>query len=104
MPHIPGYNFAGPGTDLQEQLKKKQYPVNELDFWSLIHDFDYSIKNKSTLEADQEYLDRISNIPGPLPYVVARIFDIKGYFDYHTSELSDIFLRPERYQGKYASY
>lgn len=36
--HLPGYNFCGPGTDVDRRLAEGVQPVNALDQACLIHD------------------------------------------------------------------
>ena len=36
--HIPGYNFCGPGTNVERRLLEGVEPVNELDKACLMHD------------------------------------------------------------------
>ena len=36
--HLPGYNFAGPGTDVERRLAEGVEPMNELDAACLVHD------------------------------------------------------------------
>ena len=43
--HIPGYNFCGPGTQVEERLKRGDYGVNELDNACRFHDVEYMIAN-----------------------------------------------------------
>lgn len=40
--HLPGYNFAGPGTRLTERLKRGDRGVNGLDEACRLHDIDYT--------------------------------------------------------------
>lgn len=53
--HIPGYNYCGPGTKLQERLQRGDKPINGLDAGCLEHDIAYSkFKDiKSRHEADK---------------------------------------------------
>ena len=46
--HLPGYQFAGPGTKLQKRLQLGQKGINRLDFIARTHDIDYS--NAKTLK------------------------------------------------------
>lgn len=36
--HLPGYNYAGPGTNLHRRLREGVLPVNQLDRAALEHD------------------------------------------------------------------
>lgn len=106
MPHIPGYNFAGPGTDLVKQLKEGKFPVDDLDLASLIHDAQYSDNTFSTEEADQIYLDTLDKIQQtPQSALATLAFKGKQFVDKLTNSATDYLIRPERvaYQGKYAT-
>lgn len=39
--HLPGHNFTGPGTRLEERLERGDEPVNRVDELSLHHDIRY---------------------------------------------------------------
>lgn len=39
--HFPGHNFTGPGTNLEERLRRGDKPVDPTDEASLQHDKDY---------------------------------------------------------------
>ncbi|KAL4704677.1 hypothetical protein ACJJTC_016621 [Scirpophaga incertulas] len=43
--HIPGYQFCGPGTNLEERLSKGEEGVNKLDKACLQHDIAYRTKD-----------------------------------------------------------
>ena len=45
--HLPGYNYAGPGTPLERHLEVGVKPTNKLDEAAMHHDIAYS-KNKDT--------------------------------------------------------
>jgi hypothetical protein len=38
--HLPGYNYAGPGTNVTRRLRERVVPMNELDQACLEHDLD----------------------------------------------------------------
>lgn len=40
--HVPGYTFLGPGTKLEERLKRGDQPINPLDAAAREHDIFYS--------------------------------------------------------------
>ena len=46
--HLPGYNFCGPGTNLEERLARGDKPINELDACCMVHDIVYSETNDSS--------------------------------------------------------
>lgn len=51
--HIPGYQFCGPGTRLQERLARGERGVNELDNACMHHDIAYTSNNsKDRRKAD----------------------------------------------------
>lgn len=54
--HIPGYQFCGPGTRLQERLKRGDRGINSLDAACRDHDIAYS--RSSELE-DRHAADRV---------------------------------------------
>lgn len=58
--HIPGYNYAGPGTKLQQRLARGDAPVNPLDSAARDHDIVYSktTDNKERNKADLELADK----------------------------------------------
>lgn len=43
--HLPGYNYCGPGTKLQERLLRGDTGINELDSACMQHDIAYSKSN-----------------------------------------------------------
>jgi hypothetical protein len=43
--HVPGYNYLGPGTNLNLRLEKGVKPANKLDELALKHDIAYSKSN-----------------------------------------------------------
>ena len=64
--HWPKMNYLGPGTRLQERLKKGHRGVNRLDELAKIHDLDYSkAKNlQDKWKADDKMIRAISKLPG----------------------------------------
>ena len=64
--HIPGYSYCGPGTRIEERLKKNDPPVNSLDARCKTHDIFY-LKNQdleSRHRADRELADQSWKIAG----------------------------------------
>lgn len=57
--HIPGYNYCGPGTKLQQRLLKGDRPINGLDAGCMKHDIAYhnSKDLASRHAADRELAD-----------------------------------------------
>ncbi len=41
--HIPGYNFCGPGTQVEARLKRGDYGINDLDNACRVHDVEYMV-------------------------------------------------------------
>jgi len=52
--HVPGYNYLGPGTNLDLNLEKGVKPANKLDDLALTHDKAYS---KSNILTDRHQAD-----------------------------------------------
>lgn len=64
--HLPGYQFAGPGTKLQKRLAKGQMGINRLDAIARTHDIEYSLARslKDKWKADEKMVRSIANLPG----------------------------------------
>ena len=64
--HLPGYQFAGPGTKLQKRLALGQMGINRLDRIARTHDIDYSqaISLKDKWKADDKMIRAIAQLPG----------------------------------------
>ncbi len=63
--HIPGYNYCGPGTDVEGRLKRGDYGINDLDNACRIHDVEYMIydgDNKKLQESDNRLVEASKNI------------------------------------------
>lgn len=57
--HLPGYQFLGPGTHLQERLARGEKGINPLDNACLQHDIAYNDKdNGNRAKADRELAER----------------------------------------------
>jgi len=62
--HLPGMNFAGPGTDVFRRLREKVQPMNALDKAALAHDLDTETrgprraKTKAQVRASDKRLER----------------------------------------------
>ena len=54
--HLPGYNFCGPGTDLEIRLARGDKPINALDACCMVHDIVYSETNSipKRIDADRK--------------------------------------------------
>lgn len=64
--HLPGYEFAGPGTHLKKRLARGDKGINRLDRIARQHDIDYShSKNlQDKWKADEKMIKAISKLPG----------------------------------------
>ena len=64
--HLPGYNFAGPGTKLAKRLKRGDKGISRLDDIALHHDIAYSkAKNlQDKWKADDVMIKAIDRLPG----------------------------------------
>ena len=59
--HIPGYNFAGPGTKLKSRLLKGDKPINKLDAAAQKHDMAYIFKDKKDIHIADKVLEQEAN-------------------------------------------
>lgn len=65
--HLPGYNFAGPGTKLNKRLDSNDnplphsIPINELDEIAMRHDICYR-DNKDRKECDKSMLKELKTV------------------------------------------
>lgn len=63
--HLPGYNFCGPGTNLQRRLSVNQSGINSLDNACKLHDISYSqnkdlnLRHKADKTLEQKARDRL---------------------------------------------
>lgn len=80
--HWPGYQFLGPGTKLEQRLKRGDPGINRLDRIAKQHDIDYSkaknLRDKWT--ADTKMINAINKLPGRKTMterVVKRIIQAK---------------------------
>lgn len=61
--HLPGMNYAGPGTNVNRRLRNKVQPMNALDRACLDHDLDTEIrgprraKSKRQIRASDKRLE-----------------------------------------------
>ena len=62
--HLPGMNYAGPGTNVTRRLANKVQPMNALDRAALAHDLDTEIrgpqraKTKAQVRASDKRLEK----------------------------------------------
>uniref|UniRef100_V5G499 Phospholipase A2-like domain-containing protein n=1 Tax=Anoplophora glabripennis TaxID=217634 RepID=V5G499_ANOGL len=65
--HLPGYQYCGPGTQLQKRLKKGQLGVNDLDKKCLAHDIQYQKssdlkdRHKADYQLEQSAWERVKS-------------------------------------------
>lgn len=59
--HLPGHNFTGPGTRLQERLARGDQPINRVDRISMEHDMQYAAGVNETA-ADIRYVRKALGI------------------------------------------
>ena len=80
--HIPGYQYAGPGTKLKKRLARGDPGINRLDRIAKQHDIDYS-KARNLQDkwvADRKMIRAIEQLPGKKKLtekVVRRIMKAK---------------------------
>jgi len=80
--HIPGYQYAGPGTKLKKRLARGDPGINRLDRIAKQHDIDYSkARNlQDKWAADRKMIRAIEQLPGKKKLtekVVRRIMKAK---------------------------
>ncbi len=75
MPHVPGYNFLGPGTD----LSKKRKPINDLDAAAERHDHAYNNPEYDIWQADLEFksVAEQSRDAKGLGYISSKLIGLK---------------------------
>lgn len=58
--HIPGYQYCGPGTDIEKRLKRGDTGINKLDEACKEHDIAYedSVNSESRHKADKKLVSR----------------------------------------------
>jgi hypothetical protein len=60
--HLPGYNYAGPFTKLEDRLLKGDKPINKLDTAAQKHDMAYAIfKDKKDRHVADKVLEEEAN-------------------------------------------
>jgi len=60
--HLPGYNFCGPGTEVEKRLARGDEPINELDACCLVHDLVYvDTKDKDRRVASDRVLGKCAD-------------------------------------------
>lgn len=75
--HIPGYRYCGPGTKLEERLKRGDPGINPLDEACKKHDIVYSktsdtaVRNKADLVLADEAWERVKSKDSSLPERIA---------------------------------
>ena len=91
--HLPGHNFAGPGTDVKKQLREGKGPVNYLDWASLLHDIDYG-SDKTTKDADSDFIQRLEQDDTITGTAVKHLFKGKQFVDKYIYDTDKVF-RPD---------
>jgi len=64
--HCPGYQYMGPGTNLEKRMARGNPGINRLDRIAKAHDIDYGeAKNlKDRWAADRQMIAKIDQLPG----------------------------------------
>ena len=90
--HIPGYHYAGPGTQLTKRLARGDPGINRLDKIAKQHDIAYSkAKNlQDKWKADDVMIRAIDRLPGKKKLNNARITKGIGPFG---GEVNDPFIK-----------
>ena len=68
--HLPGYNYAGPGTNVTRRLRNRVRPMNELDQACLVHDLDTETRGPARARGN---VSRMRNSDRRLLIAAARI-------------------------------
>ena len=92
--HYPGYKYLGPGTPLEQHLKDGVEPINDLDKAARAHDIAYANPEKSTQDADREFLEDTKHIDSVAGTIARAAITIKHHFDRATGSSSDLLFRP----------
>lgn len=85
--HLPGHEYAGPGTKVLTKLLNHVQPVNYLDKVARKHDVGY-LKPGNQQEADRVMISELGGSFTPVGEAVTAIFGVKDLIGYHpdTSE------------------
>lgn len=78
--HIPGYNYAGPGTKVFTRLTRGDKGINELDEACRLHDIEYIMYagiDKKIAESDDKLRKTARRIGGIASYLVNNVFLMK---------------------------
>lgn len=78
---IPGYNYAGSGTDIIGNLDKGLEPVSELDYYARNHDVAYLLHNNQK-KADTEMVSALWESNPILAGAAKAVFTIKDIIGY----------------------
>ena len=64
--HLPGYQYLGPGTDLEKRLKRGDPGKSRLDSIAKQHDIDYTkaMNIRDKWKADEKMVKAIDRLPG----------------------------------------
>jgi len=106
-----GYNYLGPGTDVEGNINRGVQPVNELDAIARTHDIAYNdIKNQferglltyaqakgMISQADTDFVESAKN-SYEIPNILSALsMSAKNMYDYYTGGSSFSGLDPNRY-------
>lgn len=79
--HLPGHNYAGPGTHVKNRVLNRVKPTTALDTAALIHDIEYLYLDQDT--ADKNFRDNLfrngNYLLGDLSIPVFGIKNLVGY-------------------------
>lgn len=88
---MPGFNYLGPGTPIQDHLYNAVKPTSELDREAFNHDFEYLTAQSvdDLLKADQRMITAIGH-HNPIGQVINEAFNVKNFFGLNDSFLSNL--------------
>lgn len=110
--HIPGYNFCGPGTDIENRLKRGDYGINDLDNACRIHDVEYGMyrgNNKKLQESDAKLAEAARKIiediekKSLISSKIVNILSSKGIPIGFGSKVLELILNPTKAKEKFAA-
>lgn len=86
--HLPGYNWAGPGTNVISRLERGDLGINALDNVAKVHDIDYQNANswEDVRKADDKLIRNLENnpqIPRATKAIVKNMFKVKEFGEDH---------------------
>lgn len=75
--HLPGYNFCGPGTNVNRRLKNGVKPMNELDEACLRHDLDTERRGPQKAKSAKALKDSDKRLSKAAKSIALRTKDMK---------------------------